>query len=96
VYISNLSHFLDENGTIAQQMYKEGREMAGFLALCVDFATQPLPFTRSSGIRCVMKKCPGNVNIDMNFQAGLINWSCPVCKESGTISGWQGTRWHNK
>jgi len=40
MYISNILHFLDESGNIAKEMPKEGREMAGFLVLVIDSATQ--------------------------------------------------------
>jgi hypothetical protein len=39
MYISTLTHLLDEQGNIAKEMNKTGREMASFLALIVDTAT---------------------------------------------------------
>ena len=51
MFISNLTHFLDEKGNIPKEMTKEGREMASFLALIVDAATKDYPptekYTRS-------------------------------------------------
>ena len=37
---SNMTHFLDEEGNIAKEMHKEGRELASFLALVVDATTK--------------------------------------------------------
>jgi len=40
MYISNLTHSLDEQGNIPKQIPKEAREMANFLALVVDATTK--------------------------------------------------------
>lgn len=96
MYISDLTHFLDESGNIAKEMPKEGRELASFLALIVDAATKSFPKTKIPGIRCAMKKCTGTVEIDIHESEETINWHCPTCKEGGRISGWQGTKWNNR
>jgi len=36
MFISTMTHFLDQEGNIAKEMHKEGREHASFLALIVD------------------------------------------------------------
>ena len=43
MYISTMTHFLDDEGNIAKEMHKEGREHASFLALIVDTATKDYP-----------------------------------------------------
>ena len=43
MYISNLQHFLNEQGNIPAEMPKKNREMAGFHALIVDSATKDYP-----------------------------------------------------
>ena len=40
MYISNMTHFLNEKGNIPKEMPREAREMAGFLAMVVDITTQ--------------------------------------------------------
>jgi hypothetical protein len=95
MYISDLTHFLDESGNIAKEMPKEGRELASFLALIVDTTTKSQHKHFSSGIRCAMKKCHGTIDIDVHESEGTINRHCPACKEGGRISGWQGTKWDN-
>ena len=40
MYISNMTHFLDETGNIPDAMPKEARHLASFHALVVDFATK--------------------------------------------------------
>ena len=97
MYISNLTHFLDEQGNIAKEMPKEGREMASFLALIVDQSTKNFDHpVLSSDIRCRIKKCDGRVEIGMNFQTETIEYWCTHCDDAGKISGWQKTKWDNR
>jgi len=97
MYISNLSHFLDEKGEIAKEMHKEGREHASFLALIVDTATKSYPtLIDSTEIRCQKKKCTGNIEIGFDIENEIIEWWCNNCSEGGKISGWQGTKWDNR
>ncbi len=39
MYITNLTHLLDENGNIAAGMNISGRRMASFLAMIIDHST---------------------------------------------------------
>jgi hypothetical protein len=39
IYITNLTHLLDENGNIAAEMNNSGRRMASFLAMIIDHST---------------------------------------------------------
>ncbi len=97
MFISNLTHFLDEKGNIAKEMYKEGREMASFLALIVDTATKVYPTPiKISGIRCLKKKCLGTIEIEVDKANEAIAWECTKCGEAGRISGWQKTKWDNR
>lgn len=74
-------------------MPTEGREIAGFLALIVDAATQRYPNPEpKSGIRCINKECKGTLDIRVDTKAGLIFWMCNTCGEEGRISDWQKTK----
>ncbi len=97
MYISTMTHFLDEEGNIAKEMHKEGREHASFLALIVDQATKDYPPSKkSTEIRCMKKKCTGSIDIAVNVKEEVIGWHCAKCNEGGKISGWQGTKWDNR
>jgi len=97
MFISNMTHFLDDDGNIAKKMHKEGREIASFLALIVDTATKSYPQpVKSTEIRCMKKKCTGKIEIKVAIKEETINWHCPICSEAGKISGWQGTKWDNR
>jgi hypothetical protein len=97
MYISDMTHFLDEQGNIAKGMHQEGREMAGFLALIIDQTTKDFEHpVHSSDIRCRIKKCDGKVEILIDANTEEIKWSCTHCDEDGKISGWQNTKWDNR
>ena len=97
MYISNLTHFLDEKGNIPKQMPREARELAGFLALIVDSTTKNLPISlTTTEIRCFEKGCGGMIKIAYRRAKEQINWYCPDCENEGVISGWQKTKWDNR
>lgn len=97
MFISNLSHFLDEEGNIAKEMHKEGRQHASFLALIVDSATKDYQTSKkSTEIRCLKKKCTGTIDIEVDTKDEVIEWHCTNWDEEGKISGWQGTKWDNR
>ncbi len=97
MYISNITHFLDEQGNIPKQMPKEARELASFLALVVDFTTQNNPSTlTNAGIRCFNKGCHGQVKSALTPDNKEIHWFCPECENEGVISNWQGSKWDNR
>lgn len=91
-----MNHFLDDEGNIAKEMHKEGREQASFLALIIDAATKVYPPpTKSTEIRCMKKRFSGTIEIDVDTKEVVIEWYCIKCNEAGRISGWQGTKWDN-
>jgi len=93
MYISNLSHFLDKTGNIPESMPSEGREMAGFLALIVDAATQ-MHSASANEVRCSEEGCDGKISSEISLKND-VEWKCSVCANSGIISGWQKTKWDN-
>ena len=97
MYISNITHFLDETGNIPKQMPKEAREMASFLALVVDATTKNIPFTLTqTDIRCFVKGCQGLIKSEVLKENNEIHWVCSKCKNEGRISGRKLTKWDNR
>jgi len=97
MYISNMQHFLDEQGNIPKQMPKEARELAGFFALVIDATTKNIPFTLiQADIRCFEKGCNGLIKSEVLKENNEIHWVCSKCQNEGVISGWQKTKWNNK
>ena len=92
-----MTHFLDDQGNIAKEMRKEGREHASFLALIVDYATKDYPPpVNATEIRCMNKTCTGLIEIEVDFENESIEWWCDKCAEAGRISDWQQTKWDNR
>ena len=96
MYITNIQHFLDNNGDIPKQMPKEARERASYFALVIDITTKINSTTFiSTDIRCFGKGCQGRIKTALRLKDDEIHWFCPDCKVEGVISGWQGTKWDN-
>lgn len=56
MYITNFTHYLDEEGNIPTTMPKEARELANFLALVIDASTDYESESGfETGIRCSIK-----------------------------------------
>lgn len=92
--ITNLTHFLDDQGRIAPPS-GPARRLAEFLAHIVATMTHDLDEPLAP-IRCRRrpgrKPCLGN--LDANFGAGdEILWNCPQCDDHGVITHWQGSFW---
>ena len=96
MYISNMTHFLDDQGNIPKQMPREARELASFFALVIDTTTKSNPKRLTpTNIRCFEKGCPGTTRVEV-LPSDEIHWMCSRCQNEGRISDWQGTRWDNK
>jgi hypothetical protein len=97
MYISNMTHFLDETGNIPTKMPKPARELAGFHALVVDATSKEKADTLvSTGLRCFTKKCIGLIESEIMLETDEIHWFCTECDKEGFISSWQGTKWDNR
>jgi hypothetical protein len=96
MYISDMTHFLNEKGNIPKEMPAEAREIAGFFAMVVDITTQRLStILTPTTLRCFNKGCHGLINTTLKPSRKEIHWFCPECKNEGVISNWQGTKWDN-
>ena len=97
MYISNMTHFLDETGNIPKQMPSEARELASFLTLVIDTTTKNSPFTLTqTEIRCFEKGCKGLIKSEVMKENNDIHWVCSKCENEGRISGWKLTKWDNR
>jgi hypothetical protein len=77
MYITNMTHFLDESGNIVQEMPGEARELASFFTLVVDKATTVLPRRLpATDIRCFEKGCEGTTRIEIIRSSNEIRGMC--------------------
>jgi len=97
MFISNLTHFLNNEGNIPKEMRPEGREMASFLALIVDATTKVYPPpVKITEIRFMKKKCTGTIEIEVDTKNEFIHWNCNKCSEFCRIIDWKNTKWDNR
>jgi len=94
MYISNMTHFLDDSGNIPEEMPKSGRQLASFHALVVDITTRENQDALDK-LRCFKKKCEGFIISQFSADNDEILWDCTKCDNGGRISFWQGTKWDN-
>ena len=98
MYVTDLTHFLDESGEIPKTIPKEARELASFLALVVDGMTSQCSFPDAGvdvGVRCRKRGCPGVILAAVGSPDGPIDWGCTDCDQEGLVSNWQGSKWDN-
>ena len=97
MYITTMTHFLNEDGNIPKEMPKEARELASFHALVVDQSTKEFPLkVISTDIRCFKKKCEGKIQSEFLEAGNKIHWVCSKCNNEGVIDSWQKTQWDNR
>jgi hypothetical protein len=70
-----------------KQLPKKSREFNSFLSLIIDETIESghEDFT-STYIRCIGKKCHGNIETAINFELNEITWRCSHCKKAGVIT----------
>lgn len=97
MFITNMQHFLNEQGEIPDSMPDEAKALAGFQALVVDAATEngltDLPIL--TDLRCFEKGCEGDIVIAAVLSENRIEWQCNECEMGGIISEWMGTKFDN-
>ena len=92
--VTNLRHYLNDDGELKEDIPSEARQMASFLALIVDAtsAQSPEEFLET-GIRCRAAECRGKILARVEKKSLEIHWECPLCGHHGLITNWQDTKW---
>ena len=96
-WITDLTHFLDEDGNLADIPGPAFR-LAEYFTAMVAMASHPDPDIPSSfRVRCRRrpgrKPCAGLIEWDLDFETEDILWWCPVCGDNGSITNWKGSLW---
>jgi hypothetical protein len=91
MYITDLSHFLDEKGAIGP---KSGvaRRFAEFLGRVVAAASAPETAADGYARQCRCSKCKGMVTAAI-APDDAIEWLCPDCGQQGRIANWRRSFW---
>ncbi len=93
MYITDITHYLDETGELAE-MPGPARKLASFLVLLIDATSQVGPVRNfDTNIRCRMDACKGSIRTSLTSLDEEISWHCPDCGHNGVIRNWQGTKW---
>ncbi len=96
-WVSNMRHFLDEDGMIPDDLPEPAFRLAGYFGAIVKAVSiRQDRETLSTGIKCRRrpgrKPCPGEILAFIDRQNDfVINWHCTNCDDNGIISGWQYT-----
>lgn len=99
--ITNLGHFLDENGAIPDEIPGPARKIALFLGSITGWVTiNPATRSNESNVPCRRNsgrgRCAGTIFVHLEADGVAIVWECPVCSDNGIIHGWEGSMWDRR
>ena len=96
-FVTDITHYLDDDGELPVEMPGPARKLASFLALVIDATSQDIPAdNHNTNIRCRQDGCTGSIRASLMSVNDEITWSCPVCSHNGVIRNWQGTKWNQQ
>ena len=91
-YITDLTHFLDENGLPPVDAPRRLLKLLAFLGSILKAgSSHPAGAQFSSAVPCRRRLCSRLSLTIVNGRDGTIRWECPDCGENGYISKWQGS-----
>ncbi len=105
VWISDLRHFLDENGAIPAEIPGPARNVALYLGSIVAWVTDhrcddPYDDDAWTNVPCRprpgRRRCNGLIWAWLDSDGSTICWECMECGDNGTIVGWERTRWDRR
>jgi hypothetical protein len=92
MYITDLTHFLDEKGAIGPKS-GPARRLAEFLGRVVATASAPAAIEEAGIGECRCTKCKKGVVIAEIAPDDAIEWFCENCGHEGRISNWRRSFW---
>jgi len=96
-WLTYLPHFLDEHGEIKQDPGID-RRFVEFTTAVTAMATHAAAGKRKGRVACraygTPVTCPGEIETEIAQLPRRIEWWCPVCWDSGSVFGWEWTRWN--
>jgi hypothetical protein len=95
--IADLRHYLDEDGSLPD-LPKPALDLAFHLGAIVGWVSRcPSENIEPTNVPCRKRpkgrRCLGEILARLDSNTGTIEWACPFCADSGTITGWEGTLW---
>ncbi|MFN2250789.1 MAG: hypothetical protein ACK2UL_02625, partial [Anaerolineae bacterium] len=97
-WVVYLPHWLDDDGEVPDF---PGRPLALHMCAIVEGITsQAAGAVLPTGVKCRRrpgrKPCPGQILALREDSSDYITWMCLECRDRGTITGWQGTKWDKR
>ncbi len=96
-WITDITHFMDEEGNIITEPLAAAKLGAYFAAIIVMASYIEPEFPEKYRVYCRRKPkrklCLGEILGYMDPDTDKIVWQCPKCGDRGIISNWQGTIW---
>ena len=97
LWLTYLPHHLDEDGEIKGEPGID-RTFVEFTTAVVAMATRAAAGKRPGRVACRAHgkpvTCPGEIETEIAQLPRRIEWWCSVCGNSGSIFGWEWTRWN--
>jgi len=98
--ITNIQHFLDENGEVPN-ISQEATELLIFLSAVIEAASSkydsPVTFANTKCRNMTDgESCPGEIEVWVYAEDNTIGWECLECGEEGVVTHWEGTQWDKR
>ncbi len=95
--VADMRHYLDEDGCLPD-LPEPALNIAFHLGAIVGWVSRfPSNQLQATNVPCRRRprrrRCLGEIEASFDPRTGVIEWTCPVCADSGIISGWRGTLW---
>ena len=101
-WITDIRHFLDENGSLIQQP-RAARLLAAYIGSIISAITRRSVYQEDQNTDIACRRRPGRNPCAGKIIAGFdaqdpstIVWCCPVCEDNGSIRGWQETQFDKR
>jgi hypothetical protein len=100
--ITDMRHFLNENGHLHEALPKPAVGLALFQASIVAWVSMcsTLRGYQRTNVLCRRRAartpCWGEVIAVLDPSSDTIDWHCPACGDDGFIRHWEGTPWDRR
>jgi len=101
MWITDLRHYLDEEGLLPEGLPGPALSIALFLGSIVGWVTShPDGTYEMTNVTCRRtpnhRRCVGDIAARLEPDRTAITWECPLCGDNGVIRGWESTLWDRR
>ena len=92
----DIRHWLDEtkSGPAVPRLRRKADKLGEIIAYATsEVAGIPIDSLPKCWRRPKRKPCIGILDIHLDETTGQIYWHCPVCRDEGVVTGWEGLIW---